>query len=174
MTDIPLLETDRLILRPHRASDFDDCLALWSDEATVRFIGGQVQDGQAVWFRMLRYAGMWSLLGFGYWLFEEKATRRFIGEGGLADMRRGIPQLEGVPEIGWALSPDVVGKGYATEAARAICHWADTVLAAPSLRCIIEPANIASIRVAEKIGFSVIETVEGDRPTLHILERRRP
>jgi RimJ/RimL family protein N-acetyltransferase len=132
-------------------------LALWSDPETVRFIGGQVQDAQAVWFRMLRYAGMWALLGFGYWLFQDKESGRFVGEGGLADMRRGIAGLEGVPEMGWAVRPYAAGKGYATEAGQAICHWADTVLATPSLRCIIEPANLASIRVAEKIGFSVIE-----------------
>lgn len=106
---VPILETDRLILRPHGRQDFDDCLALWSDEATVRFIGGHVQDAQAVWFRMLRYAGMWPILGFGYWLFEEKETGRFVGEGGLADARRGIPKLEGVPEIGWALTRDAAG-----------------------------------------------------------------
>ncbi len=171
---IPTLETERLILRPHRPADFADCLALWSDEATVRFIGGHVQDAQAVWFRMLRYAGMWAMLGFGYWLFEEKATGLFVGEGGLADARRGIPLLEGVPEIGWALARDAGGMGFATEAAGAVCRWADEALEAPVLRCIIEPANVASIRVAEKLGFAVAGEAESERPTLLVLERHRP
>lgn len=63
MTMPPTLQTDRLILRPHRISDFPQACLLWSDGEVVRHIGGSPQDAQAVWYRLLRYAGMWSWLG---------------------------------------------------------------------------------------------------------------
>lgn len=174
MGETPVLETRRLRLRPHRADDFADCLALWSDSRTVRFIGGEVQGEQAVWFRLLRYAGMWSLLGFGYWVFEERATGRFLGEGGLANARRGLALLEGVPEIGWALMPDAGGQGFATEAVDAILQWADAGLGAPVTRCIIDPGNVASLRVAAKAGYQPRDMVTLGESSIQVLERRRP
>ncbi|CAN5270163.1 GNAT family N-acetyltransferase [soil metagenome] len=174
MTEIPLIETERLLLRPHRAADFDDCLALWSDPRTVRFIGGQVQDAQTVWFRLLRYAGMWGLIGHGYWAIEERATGRYLGDGGLADMRRGIALLDGVPEIGWALKPEAAGRGLATEAVTAILRWADTVMMASVTRCIIAPDNIASLRVAQKLGYAEIARIDSHGSALLVLERVIP
>ena len=170
----PTLETDRMILRPHVAQDFDDCLRLWSDPHTVRFIGGQVQDAQAVWFRMLRYAGMWAMIGYGFWVFEEKVSGRYMGEGGLMDARRGIAGLAGMPEIGWALLPDAGGRGLATEAVRAILNWADAVLHAQKTGCIIEPANIASIAVADKCGYRTAAQIDRGGTALILMERDNP
>ena len=47
---------------------------MWSDAEVTRFIGGKPLSGEEVWARILRYAGHWSMLGYGYWLIEEKAT----------------------------------------------------------------------------------------------------
>ncbi|WP_419723199.1 GNAT family N-acetyltransferase [Sphingobium aromaticiconvertens] len=149
----PVLYTERLLLRPHRSSDFDTCCALWGDAKVVRHIGGAVQESQAVWFRILRYAGMWSLLGFGMWVLEERGTGAFLGEAGLLSTCRGLPELDGMPEAGWVLGPDAWGRGFASEAMGAILGWADVDLAVPSIRCIIEDGNDASVRVAEKLGF---------------------
>jgi RimJ/RimL family protein N-acetyltransferase len=171
MTTTPTLETERLILRPHRESDFADCLALWSDPRTVRFIGGQVQDAQAVWFRMLRYAGLWALKGFGYWVFTDRATGAYVGEGGVADFRRGIPLLGDVPETGWAMAPDAAGRGLAYEAMSAVLAWADGPRGLPVTRCIIAPDNAASLRLAAKLGYAGIgQAGEADNP-LEVLER---
>ncbi|MDI1294908.1 MAG: GNAT family N-acetyltransferase [bacterium] len=153
MTHCPTLTTDRLILRPHGIADFDACGQLWADADVVRHIGGTPQDRQAVWFRILRYAGMWSLLGYGMWVVQDRATGAFLGEAGLLNACRGLPQLEGMPEAGWVLAPAAWGQGLATEAMRAVLDWADAHLDAPSIRCIIEPGNRASIKVAEKLDF---------------------
>lgn len=122
----PLLETDRLIMRPHVRGDFDESFAMWSDPEVIRFIGGQPFSRGEVWARLMRYAGHWALLGFGYWVVRDKQRGRFLGEVGFADFQRQIePPLEGTPEIGWALSPAAHGRGYATEAVRAALRWAD-------------------------------------------------
>lgn len=166
MTDAPTLDTIRLILRPHRVEDYAACAVLWADPDVVRHIGGVPLDRQAVWFRILRYAGMWSLLGYGMWVIEERDSGAFLGEAGLLSAQRGLPELEGVPETGWVLCPQAWGRGIATEVMQAILAWSDAHVAAPSTRCIIDPGNAASIKVAEKLGFAMLtDTDLGGKPT---------
>ncbi|QRM29500.1 GNAT family N-acetyltransferase [Microvirga sp. VF16] len=151
---VPVLETERLILRGHRAEDFADCFALWTNPEVTRFIGGKPSTQEEVWARLLRYAGHWALLRFGYWVITEKETDRFMGEVGFADFRREIePSLDGVPEIGWVLAPHSHGRGYATEAARAALAWGEKHFGPVRTACIIAPENAPSIRVAEKCGY---------------------
>src|SRR5258708_19773253 len=90
---------------------------MWADPSVTRFIGGKMFTPEEVWARLLRYAGLWSLLGFGYWAIEERTTGDFVGELGFADFKHDIvPSLDDRPELGWALASRVHGKGYATEA----------------------------------------------------------
>lgn len=127
---------------------------MWSDSAVVRFIGGKPFTREEVWARMMRYAGMWGLIGHGFWAIEEKVSGQLIGEVGVMEVRRNIqPSFEGEPEIGWALVPSAHGKGYAAEAVAAALAWADKHLDAPKQVCIIDPGNEASIRLAQKFGF---------------------
>jgi RimJ/RimL family protein N-acetyltransferase len=150
----PTIETDRLILRAHRVDDFGACAAMWADPVVTRYIGGKPSTAQQSWSRILQYAGLWSLLGFGYWAIEEKATGTFIGELGFADFKRDIdPPFDGMPELGWALAPHAHGKGYATEAVRAAVAWGDANLVATRTACMISPENTASISVAKKCGY---------------------
>jgi len=150
----PELETNRLILRAHRADDLEACAAMWADPNVVRHIGGNPSTLQATWFRMMRYGGMWPLLGYGYWAAVEKATGLFIGELGFADFKREMePSILGIPELGWAFVSPSHGKGFATEALRALAAWGDEHIDAPLTVCIINLQNISSIRVAQKTGY---------------------
>ncbi|MEA2665859.1 MAG: hypothetical protein QOI11_2803 [Candidatus Eremiobacteraeota bacterium] len=151
---IPVIETARLRLRAHRAGDLDDCAAMWADPAVTRHIGGKPATRQETWTKLLRYAGMWVLLGYGYWALEERATGRLAGELGFADFGRDLASFSGRPEIGWALASHAHGKGYATEAVQAAVAWGDGAFG-PAARtvCMISADNLASIRVAEKCGY---------------------
>jgi RimJ/RimL family protein N-acetyltransferase len=151
---VPVLETARLQLRGHRLDDFTACAAMWADPAVTRHIGGKPFSREESWARLLRYAGHWALLGFGYWVVEEKDTGRFAGEIGFADHKRNLePSLDGFPEIGWALAPHAHGRGYATEAVGAVITWGDAHFGPSQTACLIHPENLASIRVAEKCGY---------------------
>jgi len=153
-TSVPLLETERLKLRGHVLADFPYCAAMWADPLVTQFIGGRPLTEEESWARMLRYIGHWSLLGFGFWVIEEKATGEFVGEAGFADYKRNVdPMLAGVPEIGWVLASRVHGRGYATEAVRAVAAWGDCHFKSAATACIIAPDNLASIRVALKCGY---------------------
>lgn len=152
---VPVIETGRLLLHGHRPSDLADCLAMWADPAVTRHIGGKPSTEEEVWHRILRYAGHWALMGFGYWAVRERDSGRFVGEVGLADFRRSIePGFAGAPEAGWVLAPWAHGRGYATEAVRAALAWGDARFGAVRTVCLISPDNGPSLRVAERCGFA--------------------
>lgn len=165
---IPEIVTNRLRLRPHRLEDFAASAAMWADAAVTRFIGGRPLSQEEAWARFLRYAGHWSLTGFGYWAIEESASGDFVGEVGFADYKREIqPSIQNIPELGWVFVPRVHGRGYATEAVGAALGWGRTHLSSPSTVCLIHPANLASIRVAEKCGFRKYhDAIYKNEPTL--------
>ena len=171
-TITPRIETERLVLRETRASDFDACAKLWSDERVVRHIGAASTPTQS-WARMLRFPGLWALLGYGYWTLETR-DGVFVGQVGLADFKREISiDIAGIPETGWVLSPDHHGQGYATEAMRAVLSWADESLDAPRTCCLIAPGNAASIRVADKLGYGARQDAKlGDADTLVFWRKR--
>ncbi|MDZ4762876.1 MAG: GNAT family N-acetyltransferase [Alphaproteobacteria bacterium] len=159
----PTIETPRLRLRAHTIDDLDACLAIWGDAAVTRFIGGRPFTREEVWDRVLRYSGMWSLVGHGFWAVEARDGGGLIGEVGIMEAKRAIePSLEGEPEVGWAFSPTAQGRGYASEAVASALAWGDAMLEAPKLVCIIAPENAASLKLAGKLGF-----VERARTTYH-------
>jgi RimJ/RimL family protein N-acetyltransferase len=166
--EIPVIETTRLRLRGHRIEDFGDCAAMWADAAVTRHIGGRPFSAEEVWSKILRYAGLWALLGFGYWAIAEKASGRFAGEVGFADFKREIePSFAGAPEIGWALASWAHGRGFATEAVGAAVSWGDAHLGAVRTVCLIGPENGASIRVAQKCGYrEFARTKYKNQPTI--------
>jgi RimJ/RimL family protein N-acetyltransferase len=105
---------------------------------------------------------------------EEKSSGAYLGQIGFADFKRAVtPSIEGIPEMGWMLAPHVQGHGFATEAVLGALAWADGgTLAGHEIVAIIDAANLASIRVAEKAGFLVRENATyKDAPIL--LFRRR-
>lgn len=170
---VPVLETARTILRPHRLDDFETYVLMWADLRVTRFIGGKPRTREESWMRFLRHAGLWSLLGYGFWAIEDKATGRFVGEAGFHDLKRDIePSIEGVPEAGWAFAPELHGKGFASEVVGRIVAWSDEVFGQARTVCIIDPENGASLRVAEKNGYrEILRTTYHDTPTI-LLERR--
>lgn len=154
MSAVPVLKTDRLILRGHVSDDFPAYAAMWGDAAVTRFIGGARLSEEEAWGKFLRAFGQWALLGYGFWAVTEKDSGARIGEVGFLEGRREIvPSLIGTPECGWAFATRAHGKGYATEAVRAALAWGEEHFGKVRFACIIAPENSASLRVAEKVGF---------------------
>ena len=118
--DIPILQTERLILRGHRREDFPDYVRMWSDPDVNRYITGHPQTQEDSWSRFMRVSGHWSLMGYGFWSVHERVGGARVGETGFLNMKREIvPSLVGLPEVGWSFDKPAQGKGYATEAVRA-------------------------------------------------------
>lgn len=172
MTAAPTIETDRTILRAHRLDDFNAYAEMWADPVITRFIGGRARTREETWIRLLRYTGMWPLIGYGFWAIEEKATSRLIGEAGFHDLKRDlVPSIDGTPEAGWALIPSTHGKGVATEVVGGIHEWAKGRPGFDRTVCIIDPENGASLAVARKLGYrEVARTTYHGEPTI-LLDR---
>ena len=151
-TSAPKLTTARLTLTGHAATDLGDCAAMWTDPRVYTMIGGQPRSREDVWIRLLRSVGQWTLFGYGSWIARDTATGHLIGELGLIEARRAIePSIDATPEVGWTLTGEAHGKGYASEALEAILAWTDARI--PGTTCIIDPANAPSIRLAERLGY---------------------
>ncbi len=149
----PTVETERLRLRAFRAGDFASFAAMYADPVVVRHTGAPRSVEQS-WSVFLLIPGHWHYLGFGAWVIEEKASGRHIGDVGFTERRRDRgANLEGVPEMGWALVPSSFGKGYATEAVQAALGWGRTHFGPCRVIAVIGTQNTASPRLAEKCGF---------------------
>jgi len=153
-TEIPTLETDRLILRPLRDEDADLLCALMQDPEVVRFIGaGVVPTSEDCWRAVAGWLGHWMLRGYGPWAVVERESGTFMGRVGIH-----FPATWPGPELGYALGKPFWGRGYATEAARAARDWAFSERDFPELISLIDPLNLASIAVATRVG----ETLRGE------------
>jgi RimJ/RimL family protein N-acetyltransferase len=169
------LDTERLTLRPHTLADFEGSAALWGDAAVTRYLGARPSTREEAWARVLRHVGHWAALGFGYWVVRERASGAFVGEVGFLNLERDIdPPLGKMPEIGWVLSPETQGRGFATEAARAALAWGDHHFAGATTVCIIDPENQPSLRVAEKCGYLPVRRTMYKGDEVIVLERSGP
>lgn len=167
----PQIETPSLLLRGHLFEDFNVIAALWADPDMVRFISGVPSTREASWSRFLRYIGHWRLMGFGYWVIVDKNSGRFVGEIGFADYQRDMqPSMDNMAEMGWVLSPEFHGKGYASEAAESALAWADDNLQRP-VCCIIAPENVPSLRLADKNGFIAQTDTRYQNSTVRLFTR---
>ena len=152
---IPVVETERLVLRGYRREDFPTYAAMRADPAVMRHIAdGEPKSEEEAWSNFLRMAGLWQVVRFGSWAIEEKANGRLIGGLGFEDRKRDRgPAFKDIPEMGWLFASESWGKGYATEAIRAALIWGRSHFGAVRVIALTAPENLASIRVAQKCGF---------------------
>jgi RimJ/RimL family protein N-acetyltransferase len=145
-----ILETERLILRHFHIFDGEAMDRVFGDPEVMLYGPGvQTQAWVRGWLRDCMEA--YQKLGFGPWGVVERGSHKVIGYAGLFH----FPDIAGQPEIevGYRLARSYWSQGFATEAVAAIREYAFTVLCLPRLIAMIDPQNMASIRVAEKVGM---------------------
>lgn len=147
----PLIETDRLILRPFEDNAFSQMRMLDSDPDVMRYLGhGKVRSESETQTNIKKIFGDYERYGLGLYATYIKFTGEFIGRTGL------IPWMfEGqlAWEIGYSLLQNHWKKGYATEAAKGARDWALANLDVPYLVSFIHAENTKSIHVSEKLGM---------------------
>ncbi|GJG85575.1 N-acetyltransferase [Gemmatimonadetes bacterium T265] len=160
---VPRLTTDRLLLRGFDARDFGAYAALMADPAVARYLGdGRPLARADAWRQLALVVGHWALRGFGLWAAEERMTGALVG-------RIGCYEPEGWPglEVGYVLARPYWGRGYAAEGARAALGYAHDVLGRERVVSLIHPENVASVRVATRLGAAPDGTADiGGRPAL--------
>jgi RimJ/RimL family protein N-acetyltransferase len=160
---IPTIETERLILRPFREEDAAPFFELSQDADVVRYVGDRrLPSLQDCWRAIAGWLGHWAMRGYGQWAIEERGSGLLIGRAGIIN-----PAEWPGPEVGYLLGKAWWGHGYATEAARAAMDWGFEVVGFDELISLIDPANVASIGVAMRLG----ETRRGEVDLLgHLVE----
>ena len=146
---IPVIETERLILRGWRRDDFEAVAAYKADPHVMRHTGGPEGTLKA-WKSFTAMAGSWVIVGFGYFCVAEKSADVCIGHCGLLSPP-GWPDRE----VGYTFARDAQGKGYATEAAAAALAFAYRDLGWKTAISLIDPENHASQSVARKLGATL-------------------
>ena len=141
---IPVLTTERLVLRAPREADFAALLA-FNDSARTQFLGGPLER-RWVWRGLLANIGHWALRGYGFFSVETKQGD-FVGRIGVI-YHDGWPE----PELAWHLFDGFEGKGYAAEAALAARADYHTRVSSAPLISMIAPENDRSIRLATRVG----------------------
>ncbi|MDA9019808.1 GNAT family N-acetyltransferase [Flavimaricola sp.] len=157
MTAIPTLTTARLVLRPPVAADFDTYAPMMASER-ARFMGGPF-DRKTAWGMFCHDTAGWSLFGIGSLKIVDQASGTLLGQVGINH-----GPLFPEPELGWMLYDGQEGKGYATEAAGALRDWAFATTQLASLVSYVDAGNIASQKVAERLGGKLDPAAERHDP----------
>jgi len=154
-----ILETNRLILRHLVNDDLDDLFALYSDpEIRQYFPEGLLNLAETKEELEWHMNGHPKYPELGLWATIHKETGKFIGRCGLLPW-----EIDGKleVEIAYLLDKSFWHQGLATEAAQGILKYGFENLNLSRLICLIDPENISSQRVAERIGMTLERKVDG-------------
>ena len=141
------LHTERLLLRQFRDEDWSDLHAYYSDPEATRYTFGRALSEGDTWRTMCGMIGHWQLRGYGPYAVEEKNSGKVLGTVGFW-----YPVDWPEAEIKWALAAHAWGRGFASEAARAVQKAAIEYLPDTRLISLIHPENDPSINLALALG----------------------
>lgn len=151
-----LFETERLIIREWQLKeDATAALKIYGNPHVTKFLRSIRPDTVAVCEYLSQKLEKYRLLnnGTGWWAITQKNTGEIVG----SVILQLLPDAEGNPtsdyEIGWHLSYDHWGKGYATEAAQRVLEYGFQELQLPLIYAVAHPDNLASVRVTQRLGM---------------------
>ena len=153
--DNVILETQRMILRLQQASDVDFLVKLWLDKEVGKYTGSAHEE-DFLRAEFEKTAKNPRAEKYDLWIVQEKQTGELLGHCGYIDK-----EVEGKIEydICYFISPEYWGKGYATEMAHALKEYAFGELGLTRIIALINPENVASAKVAQRIGMKLEKTI---------------
>lgn len=146
-----LIKTKRLLLRQWTENDFSSFSIMCADEEVMEFFPATMTENESVETGR-KIQSLIDERGWGFWAVEIPNQHAFIGFVGLHTPTRLLPFSPCV-EIGWRLSKESWGKGYASEAAKASLNYAFTELKLDEVVSFTTATNFRSMAVMEKIGM---------------------
>ncbi|WP_170547297.1 GNAT family N-acetyltransferase [Ruegeria arenilitoris] len=158
MYSIPTLETERVILRAPKIEDWPEYSELMMSERSV-FMGGPFSLA-AAWGLFCHDVAQWALMGFGALMIEERRSGQRLGQVGVNSGPL-FPEYE----LGWLIYSHAEGKGFAYEAALALKRWAYHERKLETLVSYVDPLNIRSRSLAERLGAKLDAAAPRQDPT---------
>jgi RimJ/RimL family protein N-acetyltransferase len=155
------LETERLVLRDWRHSDFDALHALCTDPTVMATIG-PLHDEERTRGFLSRLRDRQRQHGCTFWAMERKEDERVLGFCGIS--RGTVPLIEGNMEIGWRLASDCWGQSYAREAAEASLKWMGSNRPGEPVCAITSVGNHRSRGLMERLGMRRDPAMDFDHP----------
>ncbi len=157
-------ETARLILRVFEKRDLNALSAINQDPDVMKYFPGleSLQQTHDAIFRIIEHH---KSFGYSFYAVELRSTHEMIGFVGLKYTNFEAHFTPAV-EIGWRISSAHWNKGYATEAAKAVIHYAFTILNMSEIVSFTVESNLASRRIMEKIGMNYNASDDFDHPKL--------
>lgn len=159
-----ILETERCIVREITLDDLDDLFELYGADGIDAFTEPLYPYEEEKEYQRAYIENMYRFFGYGMWLVFSKETGMLIGRAGL-EHREIHEQTE--LELGYLIGKKYQGQGYASEVCEAILNYARENTYFEQINCVIEKENKASIRLAEKLGFTFVETYDLDGKIMH-------
>lgn len=146
-----IAETERLIIRPLRATDTAMILSLFNEPDVINYIGdrGIKNSDDALHYIQSGPLTMQLELGFGLYCCQLKGSDETVGISGLIK-REGIDEVE----VGFAILSKYYRQGYAKESMSAVLDYARSTLNLNVFQAITSPENSASIKLLEGLGFN--------------------
>ncbi len=175
-----ILQTERLELRPFEPGDLDAFTAINADPEVMRYFTERKSHAEtADW--LARIAEHWARFSYGWGAAVERQSGRLIGMIGLSSVHQDLPFAPAV-QVGWRLSRDAWGHGFATEGARALVEYGFQTLNAPEIVAFTVTDNAPSRRVMERLGMRRDTNDDFDHPAIeidhplrrHVLYRLKP
>lgn len=148
------IESSRLLFKGWDEDCFPEFASYFSDPEMSRYVGG-LKTQEEAWRLLAAYIGHWHLKGYGYWAVYEKHTQKLVGAVGLWKSI-GWPELE----LGYWLLKEMQGQGYAIEAAERCLTYAFQTMKVPTVVSYIDPENLPSRKLAERLGGILEETID--------------
>jgi RimJ/RimL family protein N-acetyltransferase len=167
-------DTARLSLRRPRLMDLDAMFAIHADPETARHspTGPITPTREAAKDLLLTWLIDWTRHGFGYWTVRLLDTEQVIGFGGVTFRRLAEFGDEPIANLYYRYQPSAWGNGYATEMAREAVALVRERAPRSRLVALVRPSNVASARVAERVGMSHTFTVSRDNVAMCVYELR--
>ena len=154
--------------------DMEDLFAIYEEPHMTDYMEPLYPWEEELAYEQAYIDNMYRFYEYGMWVVIEKSTGKLIGRAGLEhreypadedcgqtgtydgrDTAKDIkPRVVMELEMGYAIAASYQNKGYATEVCQAILAYAEEYLDYPRINCLIEKENTASIRLAEKLGFT--------------------
>jgi len=166
-----ILETERLLFRAHETEDLEAYCAMETDPEVRRYVGGAPRPRDVAEKRFHDEMAANACNRLGLWAMVYKPEGSYIGRSGVyPDIDQDGKEIAGHGKLSFFIAPGYWGRGLATEAGRAFVRYGFVELQLKRIGATVQVGNAASVRVLEKLGFTLLRTETGEHRSFYHFE----